>query len=162
MEEEDISKEENPKEENPEVPPEVSEEPETPEEPDIPEESSVPMGDSILRSVKKLLAIPDVDTSFDLDISIHINTVFMTLNQLGVGPNLSFSIADANATWSDFFDDRIDLNGVKTYIYLKVRILFDPPTSSAVLDAYNKEIAELEWRLNLNAESEESEEGKNE
>lgn len=149
--EEDISKEELPEDPTP------SEEPEEFEKP------TTPMKDSILSSIKKLLGIPDTDTSFDLDISIHINTVFMTLNQLGVGPELSFSIADANATWDEFFDNRIDLNGVKTYIYLRVRILFDPPASSAVLDAYNKEIAELEWRLNLNAETKvDSEEEENE
>lgn len=146
--EEDISKEE------------TLEDPTPPEEP---KEPTTPMKDSILSSIKKLLGIPDTDTSFDLDISIHINTVFMTLNQLGVGPKLSFSITDANVTWDEFFDNRIDLNGVKTYVYLKVRMLFDPPTSSAVLDAYNKEIAELEWRLNLNAETKvDSEEEENE
>ena len=110
------------------------------------------MEESILSSIKKLLMIPDVDEAFDLDISVHINTAFMTLNQLGVGPNKTFSIKDKDATWSSFFEGREDLEGVKTYVYLKVRMIFDPPSSSAVMDAYKEQINELEWRLNLNAE----------
>lgn len=116
-------------------------------------ESNSVNGESILSSIKKLLGIPDADKSFDLDISIHINTVFMTLNQLGVGPDKTFSIQNADATWTDFFEDRMDLNGVKTLVYLKVRIIFDPPSSSSVLEAYNNQITELEWRLNMNCET---------
>lgn len=116
------------------------------------------MEESILKSVKKLLMIPNEDEAFDLDISIHINTAFMTLNQLGVGPNKTFSIKDKDATWSSFFEGREDLEGVKTYVYLKVRMIFDPPSSSAVMEAYKSQIDELEWRLNLNAEKENSEE----
>lgn len=113
------------------------------------------MEESILTSIKKLLMIPDSDESFDLDISTHINTAFMTLNQLGVGPNKTFSIKDKTATWNSFFEDREDLEGVKTYVFLKVRMIFDPPSSSSVMEAYKSQIDELEWRLNLNAETEE-------
>lgn len=106
--------------------------------------------DSILTSIKKLIGLTDLDTSFDTDIIIHVNSVFMVLRQLGVGPTEGFYISDNTAIWSDFMsDDESTCNLIKTYIYLKVRLIFDPPTSSALSDAINKTINEYEWRLHV-------------
>lgn len=109
--------------------------------------------DSILTSIKKLLGIAEDYKHFDPDIIMHINTVFMTLNQLGVGPATVFRIEDDLAVWKDFIKDEENLDAVKSYMHLKVKLLFDPPLSAAVLDATNKMINELEWRLNVAAES---------
>lgn len=109
--------------------------------------------DSILNSIKKLLGITEEYTHFDNDLIMHINSVFMTLNQLGVGPSEGFAITGSYETWNDFVEEDQRLDAVKSYIYLKVRLLFDPPTSSAVLDAINRQISEFEWRLNIAAES---------
>ena len=106
------------------------------------------MSDSILTSIKKLLGITAEDTSFDADIIMHINSVFMVLNQLGVGPSEGFAIEDKNDEWSDYIGDSKALNAVKSYMHLKVKMLFDPPLSSAVKDAMNQSINEFEWRLN--------------
>ena len=111
------------------------------------------MNDSILTSIKKLLGITEEYEHFDQDIIIHINSVFMILNQLGVGPSNSFSITDKTAVWSDFISERTNLESVKSYIYLKVRLLFDPPTTNAVMESMNRMISELEFRLNVSAES---------
>ena len=111
------------------------------------------MNDSILTSIKKLLGITEEYEHFDQDIIIHINSVFMILNQLGVGPSNGFSITDKTAVWSDFISDGANLESVKSYIYLKVRLLFDPPTTSAVMESMNRTISELEFRLNVSAES---------
>lgn len=106
------------------------------------------MDSSILTSIKKLLGIAKEDTSFDQDIIIHINTVFAILAQLGVGPEGGFSIEDDSAIWEDYLGNATDLELVKSYIYMKVRSMFDPPTSSILADAMNKNISELEWRIN--------------
>lgn len=106
------------------------------------------MSDSILNSIKKLLGIGEDYKHFDADIIMHINMAFMVLYQLGVGTPYPFSIEDEQPRWSDFLGDSLDLNGVKTYIYLKVKLVFDPPQSSAVMEAIKQNIAELEWRLN--------------
>ena len=111
------------------------------------------MDESILTSIKKLLGIPEDYEHFDQDIIIHINSVFMILNQLGVGPTEEFTITDKTAVWSDFISDNKKFESVKTYMYMKVRLLFDPPLSSAVMDCIKKVINELEWRLNVAAES---------
>ena len=111
------------------------------------------MNDSILTSIKKLLGITEEYEHFDQDIIIHINSVFMILNQLGVGPSNGFSITDKTAVWSDFISEGTNLESVKSYIYLKVRLLFDPPTTSAVMESMNRMISELEFRLNIAAES---------
>ena len=111
------------------------------------------MNDSILTSIKKLLGITEEYEHFDQDIIIHINSVFMILNQLGVGPSNGFSITDKTAIWSDFISEGANLESVKSYIYLKVRLLFDPPTTSAVMESMNRMISELEFRLNVSAES---------
>ena len=111
------------------------------------------MNDSILTSIKKLLGITEEYEHFDQDIIIHINSVFMILNQLGVGPSNGFSIIDKTAVWSDFISEGTNLESVKSYTYLKVRLLFDPPTTSAVMESMNRMISELEFRLNVSAES---------
>lgn len=111
------------------------------------------MDESILTSIKKLLGIPEDYEHFDQDIIIHINSVFMILNQLGVGSTEGFTITDKTAVWSDFISDNKKFESVKTYVYMKVRLLFDPPLSSAVMDCINKVISEMEWRLNVAAES---------
>lgn len=101
--------------------------------------------DSILDSIKKLLGIQPEYTSFDEDIIVAINTSFATLNQLGVGPEGGYMIEDNTQTWNDYITTT-NLNMVKTYIYLKSRLLFDPPTGG-VLDAIKNQLAELEFRL---------------
>ena len=106
------------------------------------------MDSSILTSIKKLLGIAEEDTSFDQDIIMHINTVFAILSQLGVGPANGFSIEDDSAIWEDYLGNATNLELVKSYIYMKVRSMFDPPTSSILADAMNKNISELEWRIN--------------
>ena len=102
---------------------------------------------SILISVKKLLGLTEEYTVFDPDIIMHINATFMVLNQLGVGPTDGFFIADARALWSDYLGDDKSIEAVKTYVASKVRLAFDPPTSSAHVEALNGIIAEFEWRL---------------
>lgn len=109
--------------------------------------------ESILTSIKKLLGIAEEDTNFDQDLIMHINSVFMILTQLGVGPSKGFSIKDENDVWSDFIPEQSSLEAVKSYVYMKVRLMFDPPLSSAVADAINRNISELEWRLNVGAEN---------
>ena len=106
------------------------------------------MDSSILTSIKKLLGIAEEDTSFDQDIIMHINTVFAILSQLGVGPANGFSIEDDSAIWEDYLGNATNLELVKSYIYMKVRSMFDPPTSSILADAMNRNISELEWRIN--------------
>ena len=110
--------------------------------------------DSILTSIKKLLGIAEEYTQFDEDIIMHINTVFLNLTQLGIGPEEGFYIEDDTADWEDFVDveSNIPLQAVKSYVYLKVKLLFDPPLSSSVIESTNRMIAELEWRLNAAVE----------
>ena len=105
--------------------------------------------DSILTSIKKLLGITEDYEHFDQDVIIHINSALSVLTQLGVGPEAGFFIEDSSAIWSDFVGNTSKLELIKTYIYLKVRLVFDPPTSSAVIDAINRQISELEWRINV-------------
>ena len=110
--------------------------------------------ESILTSIKKLLGIDEAYEVYDTDIIIHINSVFMTLNQLGVGPIEGFFIEDETAVWTDFIEDVSKLQAVKTYIFLKVKILFDPGSIGAsTLAAYERTIQELEWRLNAMVET---------
>lgn len=107
---------------------------------------------SILISIKKLLGIQKEYTHFDDDIIMHINSVLMILTQLGVGPPEGFTIEDETSEWTDFVDVN-EITAVKTYVYDKVKLIFDPPLSSAVIEAMNRRIAEFEWRLNVKAES---------
>lgn len=108
--------------------------------------------DSILDSIKKMLGIDPDDDAFDTDIIININSVFMVLNQIGVGPAECFSITSNTELWNDFMVDAINIAAIKSYIFLKVKVLFDPPAGSVVLDAMLSQISELEWRLNRQAE----------
>lgn len=110
--------------------------------------------ESILTSIKKLLGIVEEYEHFDGDVIIHINSVFMTLTQLGVGPSKGFSIKDKSAVWEDFTQGKMNIEAVKTYVYLKVRLVFDPPQSSALIEAIKQQIQELEWRLNVAVETE--------
>lgn len=105
--------------------------------------------ESILVSIKKILGINADYEHFDPDLIIHINSVFMILNQLGVGPPEGFTITDSSSTWSDFVSDTTKIESIKTYIALKVRLVFDPPQSSAVLSSMERTVSELEWRLNV-------------
>lgn len=107
------------------------------------------MTDSILNTTKKLLGIAEENTEFDLDIILHINSVFTILTQLGVGPSKGFFITDNSAIWSDFIPEGEMMEAVKSYMACKVRMLFDPPTSSATMQALQNMCNELEWRLNV-------------
>ncbi len=109
--------------------------------------------DSILISIKKLLGIAEDYNHFDPDIIIYINSAFSVLTQLGVGPEDGFRIEDASKTWSEFLYDDPRLEFVRAFIYLKVKLAFDPPLGSAVIEAINRQISELEWRINVTAES---------
>lgn len=134
------------------------------------------MADSILTSVKKIVGIAEADTSFDPDIILHVNTVFSVLTQLGIGPTAGFMIEDAGPTWDDFLGVRQSgireadgsvtysdqqlisanklLNMVKTYVYLRVRLIFDPPQTSFVIESINQQIRELEYRISVVREGE--------
>lgn len=109
--------------------------------------------DSILTSIKKLLGITGEYEHFDPDIIMHINSAFSVLTQLGVGPAEGFYIDDESTEWSEFLQNDSRLEFVKTYIYLKVKLGFDPPLSSAVLESINRQISELEWRINVSVDS---------
>lgn len=109
--------------------------------------------ESILDSVKKQIGITPECTDFDDNLIMHINSVFFILAQLGIGPAEQFFIKDNTAIWTDFIPEYSNLEAVKSYMYLKVQLLFDPPTSSAIADAKNRQISEFEWRLNVAAES---------
>lgn len=117
--------------------------------------------DSILISIKKLLGITEEYTHFDQDIVMHINSVIFVLSQLGVETADGFAITGSNETWSDLLpniDQQKTLESIKSYIYLKVRLLFDPPSASAVIESTNKLINELEWRINVAVDPKKSEE----
>lgn len=108
--------------------------------------------DSILTSVKKMLGIDASYEHFDADIIMHINTVISILTQLGVGPDSGYTITGTEDTWGDWVGESTSLSSVKSFVYLKVRLLFDPPTSSSLIDSYNRLISELEWRLKIGSE----------
>jgi hypothetical protein len=110
------------------------------------------MEDSILISTKKILGIAEDYTAFDLDIITHINTTFSTLTQLGVGPSEGFMIEDESAVWDDFVSDDNQFNAIKSYVFLQVKHIFDPPTTSYLIDSQERQIAQLEWRLNVHRE----------
>ena len=107
---------------------------------------------SILNTIKKLLGIASDYKNFDTDIIININTVFMTLHQLGVGPKGGFHIESDKEVWDDYISDENNLDAVRTYVYLKVKLLFDPPLSSTVMESFRQQIQEYEWRLNVQTE----------
>ena len=110
--------------------------------------------ESILTSIKKLLGIDESHEFYDEQIIMHINSVFPTLRQLGVGPSKGFRIEDKIATWSDYITETeyITYDSVKAYVYAKVRLIFDPPTSSAHIESLKEIIKEFEWRLKEDAE----------
>jgi len=108
--------------------------------------------ESILTSVKKMLGIAEEYEHFDDDIIMHINSVFMILTQMGIGPAEGFRIEDDNSTWEDFTSDNLMLESVKSYMYLRVKALFDPSASSAVAGSMDRLISELEWRLYVAAD----------
>ena len=109
---------------------------------------------SILQTIKKLLGISESQTNFDTDIIVHINSALSTLTDLGVGPSEGFMITDDYSSWEEFIPtDGKNFEMVKSYIYLRVKLLFDPPLSSSVLAAMERTISEFEWRLNVKAET---------
>lgn len=110
------------------------------------------MYNSILTSVKKMLGIEEEYKQFDADIIMHINSVFFTLNQLGVGPSNGFTIKDETATWDDYFEHGEQIEAVKSYMYLKVRLLFDPPQTSSIMEAMKNQTSEFEWRINVDVD----------
>lgn len=113
------------------------------------------MEESILTSTKKILGLSQSYTAFDLDIITHINTAFSTLTQLGIGPTEGFMIEDTTPVWDDFIAQDYQLNSVKTYVFLRVRLLFDPPTTSYLIEAFEKQLEEIEWRLSVYREGSE-------
>ena len=108
--------------------------------------------DSILTSIKKMLGIMEVDTHFDQDIIIYINTELAVLDQIGVGPSEGFAIKDKTSLWTEFVEDKKLLGLIISYVYAKVRLIFDPPTTSAVIEAMKRTIDNLEWRILVGAE----------
>ena len=109
--------------------------------------------DSILTSIKKLLGIAEEYAHFDADIIMHINSALMTLSQIGIGPETGFTINSDQQTWAEFLGEQTNVEAVKTFVYLKVKMVFDPPTSSFVMDAMNRQADEYLCRLNYQAES---------
>ena len=107
------------------------------------------MQDSILMTIRKLVCGDPYADHFDTDLLVHINACFSILNQLGVGPESGFVVTDETQSWSSYVADNRTLNMVKTYVTLKVKKIFDPPLTSSVLEAMDKEISQLEWRLNV-------------
>ena len=111
------------------------------------------MDNSILNTVKKAVGLMPEYDAFDDTLIMHINSVFMILSQVGVGPAKGFRIEDASDEWGDFLsEDYENYESVKSYICMKVRLLFDPPTSSTHMQAIKDLVSELEWRLNIEAE----------
>lgn len=109
------------------------------------------MNNSILLTIKKLLGIDESDTSFDTDLIIHINSIFSNLHQMGVGPESPLVIGDETAVWEDFTQNNNRIEQVKTYIYAKVKLIFDPPTSSIQKESFDRMATELEYRLYVDA-----------
>lgn len=108
--------------------------------------------ENILLSIKKLLGITPEYTVFDPDVMMHINSAFFTLNQLGVGPKVGFKITDGTESWDQFLQDETKFEAVKSYVYLRVKMLFDPPLNASVVESIERQIKEFEWRLNVQTE----------
>lgn len=109
--------------------------------------------DSIVASIKKMLGLEDEYTPFDMDVITHINAAFMTLTQMGIGPKEGFMVDDYNQTWEQFLTNKVMLGGVKTWVYLQVKMMFDPPSNSILMDAMKQQADQILWRLNVQAES---------
>lgn len=107
--------------------------------------------DSILLSVKKLIGLTSDYTQFDADLIIHINSTFAVLNQLGVGPEDPFTITGNSETWDEFVSQQ-NTENVRSYMFMKVKMLFDPPSTATMHEAYSKSIEEMEWRLTVAAD----------
>lgn len=136
---------------DPPVEPPVDPAPVEPAPVDPPADPVIP--DSILDTTKKALGLGADYDGFDPDIIMHINSVFFTLNQLGVGPSEGFAISGSDETWDAFLGSDLRLNAVKSYVYIKVRLLFDPPANSFGISALEKQATEYEWRLNVHVEN---------
>lgn len=107
------------------------------------------MTQSILLTIKKMLGIAEEYHAFDLDIITHINSIFLFLYQFGIGPETPYQITDEEQTWPEF---QTDIPGIPTYMYLRVRLLFDPPTNSFLVDSMKEQIKEFEWRFDIQQE----------
>ena len=120
------------------------------------------MEESILKTIKQLIGCPDDFEQFDLDLIVHINSAFATLTQLGVGPKEGYRITGADNAWSEFEDNVQKLSLIKDYVYIKTRLLFDPPTSGSLMDSLKEQLKEMEWRLYMLYDpiSEDDEKGK--
>ena len=109
--------------------------------------------DSILNTIKQSLGIPQEQPHFDVEIIMYINSAFSDLWELGVGPSEPYTIVDENNRWDEFLEESEEFENVKTYVYVSVKLLFDPPLSSSVLSALERKLKELEWRLTTKAET---------
>ena len=120
------------------------------------------MEESILKTIKQLIGCPDDFEQFDLDLIVHINLAFAILTQLGVGPKEGYRITGQDNVWSEFDDDAQKLSLIKDYVYIKTRLLFDPPTSGSLMDSLKEQLKEMEWRLYILYDpiSEDDEKGK--
>lgn len=114
---------------------------------------------SILNDIKKMLGIDEAYEAFDVDIIIHINTAFTILNQIGVGPKEGFSIKSKEETWDQYIQDTANIDSVKTYVYLRVKSIFDAPSNSFLQDAMKRTMDELEWRLNIQVDRGDDDDG---
>lgn len=113
------------------------------------------INDSILKTIRQMIGPEASYDAFDTDLIININSALMTLNQLGVGPESGFVITGVDETWEQLLGDFKDLESVKMYVYIKTRMLFDPPTNSTFMDILTKQANELEWRINVQVEGDE-------
>lgn len=111
------------------------------------------LSDSILTSEKKLLGITEDYEEFDAELIVHINTIFGTLEQLGINSGTKFKIQDKFAVWTDFISDSEMIEEIKSYMYLRLRLLFDPPANSFVVNAFQEQIKEFEWRINVKGDN---------
>lgn len=109
--------------------------------------------DSILNTIKELLGIPADQLNFDTEVITHINSAFSDLYDIGVGPSEAFSIQDDNAIWDDFLEGRVDFENAKQYVYLSVKVIFDPPASASALAALERRLDKLEWKLQVKGET---------
>ena len=110
--------------------------------------------ESILDTIKQLLGIPTDDDSFDTDVKVNINAAIFTLSQIGIGPSNGYIVTSNTQMWNDYIGaSLINLEGVKNYIYLKTKLVFDPPTNSTTIQAINDNLKELEWRMQLAVET---------
>ena len=105
------------------------------------------MEESILKTIKQLIGCPDDFEQFDSDLIVHINSAFATLTQLGVGPKEGYRITGVDNVWNEFEDDPQKLSLIKDYVYIKTRLLFDPPTTGSLMDSLKEELKEMKWRL---------------